>query len=94
MRRKSQHQKTWAKFKAFFATECLELKEINKATEIGHCYFAANILHKQDIEDSLIGESLQHLTLAVTTDKNTMPQLVEANAKLTNNVTTLTTKLA
>ena len=37
---------------------------------------------------------MQHLALAATTDKQTIAQLVEANAKLIESVTTLTAQLA
>ena len=51
---------------------------------------------QQDTEqqDSLLVESLQHLALAATTDKQRIAQLVAANAKLTENIAKLTDNLA
>ena len=58
-------------------------------------YPSANLVHKHsEQDDSLVIESLQHLALAATTDKQTIAQLVEANAKLTDSIRKLTEKLA
>ena len=94
-RRKPQNEKTWTNFKTFFAAEYHELKEQEKTTAMGKGYHSAHLVQQDtEQEDSLLVESLQHLALAATTDKQTIAQLVEANAKLTENISTLTDKLA
>ena len=45
-------------------------------------------------DDSLLVESLQHLALVATTNKQTIAQLVEANTKLTENIEKRIDKLA
>ena len=94
-RRKPQNKKTWTNFKTFFATEYHELKEQEKTTAMGKGYHSAHLV-QQDTEqqDSLLVESLQHLALAATTDKQTIAQLVAANAKLTENIGKLMDKLS
>ena len=62
---------------------------------MGQGYHAANLVQQETENDnSLLLESLQHLALVATTDKQTIAQLVEANAKLTDNISKLTDKLA
>ena len=70
------------------------MKEQEKTTAMGQGYHNANLVQQDHNEDELLIESLQHLALAATTDKQTIAQLVESNAKLTENVTTLTAQLA
>jgi len=93
-RRKPQGEKTWGNFKTHFAIEYHELKEQEKTTTMGQGYHNANLVQQDHNEDALLLESLQHLALAATTDKQTIAQLVESNAKLTENVSTLTAQLA
>jgi len=74
-RRKPQAEKTWGNFfKTHFATEYHELKEQEKTTAMGQGYHSANLLQQDHTEDELLIESLQHLALAVTTDKETIAQ--------------------
>ena len=92
-RRKPQAEKTWTNFKTFFASEYHELKEQEKTTAMGQGYHSANVVRQNADDDALIVESLQHLALAATTDKQTIAQLVESNAKLTENIGKLSEKL-
>ena len=73
-RRKPQAEKTWTNFKTFFATEYHELKEQEKTTAMGQGYHSANLVQQDNENDSLLVESLQHLALATTTDKQTIAQ--------------------
>ena len=89
-RRKPQEEKTRANFKTYFATgEYQELKEQEKTTAMGQGYHSANLVQQDHTEDELLIESLQYLTLATTTDTQTIAQLVESNSKLTENVSIL-----
>ena len=61
---------------------------------MGLGYHVANLVEENNSrEDSLIVKSLQHLALVATMDKQTIAQLVAANAKSTNNIGKLTDKL-
>ena len=94
-RRKPHDEKTWLNFKTFFANEYHELKEQEQTTALTQGYHSANLADDQnDQNDTQLVEALQHLALAATTDKQTIAQLVEANAKLTDSVGKLTEKLA
>ena len=84
-RRKPLNEKTWINFKTFFATEYHEIKEQEKTTAMakGYGYHSAHLVQQaNEQQDSLLADSLQHLALAATTDKQTIAQLVAANAKL------------
>ena len=81
-RRKPLAKKTWTNFKSFFASEYHDLKEQEKTTTMKE-YHAANLVQHNTEDDSFLVESLQHLALAATTDKQTIVQLIDSNAKLT-----------
>ena len=68
-RRKLKTDKTWPNFKQFFANEYYDLKELEKTTAMGQGYHAVNLVQQENEEDSLLAESLNHLALAATTDK-------------------------
>ena len=87
-RRQAQHEKTWTNFKAYFATKYHELKKQEKITAMGQGYHSAHLVHEDNTDDSLLVNSLQHLALAATTDKQIITQLVTANTKLTESVST------
>ena len=61
---------------------------------MGQGYHSANFVQQDNEDDSLLVESLQHLALAATTDKQNIVQLVESNAKLTKNIGKLSEQLA
>ena len=82
-----------SKLQDIFANEYHEMKEQENTTAMGQGYHTANLVQQDVIDDSLLIEPLQHLALAATTDEQTIAQLVEANAKLTESVTTLTAQL-
>ena len=83
-----------ANFKIYFAIEYHELKEQEKTTAMGQGYHSANVIQQNNEDNSLLVESLQHLALAATTDKQTIAQLVESNSKSTENIGKLTEILA
>ena len=61
---------------------------------MGQGYHSANLVQQDHTEENeLLIESLQHLALAAPIDKQTIAQLVESNAKLIDNVSTLIAKL-
>ena len=92
-RRKPLAEKTWTNFKNFFASEYHDLKEQEKTTTMGQEYHSENLVQHNTEDDSLMVESLHHLALAATTDKQTIAQLVKSNAKLTESIGQLSEKL-
>jgi len=52
------------------------LKEQEKTSTMGQGYPSANLVQQDHIEDELLIESLQHLALTTTADKQTIAQLV------------------
>lgn len=71
-RRKPLAKKTWPNFKNFFASEYHDLKEQEKTTEMGQEYHSENLVQHNTENDSFLVESIQHLALAATTDKQTI----------------------
>jgi hypothetical protein len=88
-RKKAPLAKTWATFKAFFATEYHDLKEQQKVNVQGNKFHNANAA----IEAIDIGTALDNLALAATADRDIVTQLTAANHQLTLAVKQLTDQL-
>ena len=94
-RKRPKEEKTWTEFKQYFADEYHDLKEMHKTSAKETGFHAANLASEEEPEaaDDFM-EAFQNLAMAATTDKTTIAQLVEANAKLVESNKILTEQLA